>query len=158
MSSISPTGEFILFLNSMVNPFLIYEDLKYDFVFESYMEATVDNSKEMSSFTSAETHQKNRTKRELAQGLAKQELGFAQQLENTIIVNSSLSTPKSIHMRVQFTDLNQVSLERITDHLNLKIKRPAIFYPNFSKMSVAEIKNIQQIKFFKQVPPQIEQS
>ena len=70
MSEISPTGDFILFLNNMVNPFLLFENLKYDLVFESYMEATIDNSKEMSSFTSFENHQKNRSKRELAHGSA----------------------------------------------------------------------------------------
>ena len=60
-------------------------------------------------------------------------------------------------MKVEFTDLNQVSLERMFDNFNLKIKRPELFYPNFLKLSQAEIENISPIKFFRQVPPQIEQ-
>ena len=112
MSAISSTGAFSLKLNSMVNPFLIYPNLTYHEVFESYMEATVDNSKEMSSFISNDNHHFNLTKRSLAKKPQKhdQENLFAKKLEHIIIVNNSVSTPGYIHMQIQFTDLNQVSL------------------------------------------------
>ena len=39
MSSISSTGGFILNLNSMIDPFQKYKNLKFEDVFESYIEA-----------------------------------------------------------------------------------------------------------------------
>ena len=45
-------------------------------------------------------------------------------------------------MQLEFTDPNQVSLERVMDHLYFIIKRPELFYPNFLEMSEAGIKNI----------------
>ena len=56
ISAISSVGAYSLKLNSMVDPFLIYPNLTYQEVFEGYMEASVDNSKEMSSFISYDNH------------------------------------------------------------------------------------------------------